>query len=203
MWGAAHPLVASPRASPARLRRTTSLREVAEGRGSFLPLSRRAAARLGEADAGEARRGATRGCAACPFIGSRRSFLGLEPASRSPPRGSQPHPPGPPPHEWGGGNVSHWTQRVEAVVRWGGVGWRTDREGWKLMAPRARWMKQRPTDAETVLWEQLVHDARRDVDEERDRTLAALGWHPARAQRRRTHRPRRSSGGRIVNDLDA
>ena len=73
----------------------------------------------------------------------------------SPPRGSQPHPPGPPPHEWGGGNVSHWTQRVEAVVRWGGVGWRTDLEGWKLMAPRARWMKQRPTGAEAFLWEQL------------------------------------------------
>ena len=98
MWGAAHPLVASPRASPARLRRTTSLREVA-GKELSAPVVRQHDSC--EADAGEARRRRRRGGAQPEHS----SHLASE-AMRRPPRGSQPHPPGPPPHEWGGGNVS-------------------------------------------------------------------------------------------------
>ena len=107
------------------------------------------------------------------------------------------------------------------------------------MAPRARWMKERPTDAETVLWEQLrrgrlgvrfrrqvvigrfivdflcvsrrliievdgaVHDARRDVDEERDRTLAALGWRILRVRNEDVLTDLDAVLGRIVNDLEA
>ena len=107
------------------------------------------------------------------------------------------------------------------------------------MAPRARWMKERPTDAETVLWEQLrrgrlgvrfrrqvvigrfivdflcvsrrliievdgaAHDARRVVDEERDRTLAALRWRILRVRNEDVLTDLDAVLGRIVNDLEA
>ena len=105
------------------------------------------------------------------------------------------------------------------------------------MAPRARWMKQQPTDAEAVLWEQLrrsrlgvrfrrsvvigrfigdflcvsrrlivevdgaVHDARRDLDEQRDRTLAALGWRILRVRNEDVLTDLDAVLRRIVNDL--
>ena len=107
------------------------------------------------------------------------------------------------------------------------------------MAPRARWMKERPTDAEAFLWEQLrrgrlgvrfrrqvvigrfivdflcvsrlliievdgaVHDARRVVDEERDRTLAALRWRILRVRNEDVLTDLDAVLGRIVNDLEA
>ena len=48
-----------------------------------------------------------------------------------------------------------------------------------------------------------VHDARRDVDEERDRTLAALGWRILRVRNEDVLTDLDAVLGRIVNDLEA